>query len=192
MIYLPQSSRSNCLGADCTAGIYAALRMIEAEVPVSYMFHRNEEIGGLGSRWIANIQADWISRYSHVVSLDRRGTNDIITHQVGERTASDAFAGELADALDMAHKPAIGIFTDSANYAHLVPECTNISVGYYNEHTPDEHLDTLYLESLITKLCDVDWNSLGVYRYPRDTSDLYDEQAIDQEITPYDYPQRPR
>lgn len=161
---LPYNSRSNCLGADCTAGVYAALRMIEAGVAATFVFHRAEEIGGRGSDWLAGNYPEWVEQFDICLALDRRGTSDIITSQWGGPTASSDFAISLADALDMGHKPVAGVFTDSANYAHLIPECSNISVGYEYEHTDSECLDLAYLERLIPALCEVDWESLTVAR----------------------------
>jgi hypothetical protein len=155
---------SNCLGADDTAGIYAALRMIEAGVKATFVFHRQEEIGGRGSQWLADHYPKWIESFDVCLSLDRRGTTDIIVEQFGCRTASDLFAWDLADALNMEHSPAVGIFTDSANYSHLIPECSNVSIGYQSEHTVLETLDLGYLESVIERLCAVDWSALAVTR----------------------------
>ncbi len=159
-------SESNCLGADDTAGIYAALRMIEAGVPATFVFHRAEEIGGRGSSWLADHYADWLREFDICLALDRRGTQDIIIEQWRGETASVEFALSLADQLGMSHRPADGLFTDSANYARLIPECSNISVGYYNEHSRDERLDTVYLENLIQSLCNVDWDCVMVERDP--------------------------
>lgn len=161
---LPGKTISNCLGADDTAGVYAALRMIEAGVRATFIFHRAEEIGGQGSQWLADKYPEWIETFDICLSLDRWGTTDIITHQFGSRTASDIFAWDLADALGMEHAPAEGVFTDSANYAHLIPECSNVSIGYRNEHTQLEELDLAYLEEVITRLCGVDWASLTIAR----------------------------
>ncbi len=66
----------------------------------------------------------------------------------------------------MRHAPAEGIFTDSANYAHLIPESSNISVGYENEHTSAETLDSIYLERLIERLALVDWTGITIARDP--------------------------
>lgn len=67
----------------------------------------------------------------------------------------------------MTHKPsARGIFTDTANYTHLIPECTNVSVGYYHEHTKDEALDLDYLRELSEKVIEVDWEDLPTTREP--------------------------
>lgn len=163
---LPRNSLSNCLGADDTAGVYAALRMIEAKVPVTYVFHRSEEIGGRGSRYLSDNHTKWIEMFDVCLSLDRRGTQDIITHQLCERTASDAFARSLARELGMDHRPAEGVFTDSAYYSYLIPECSNLSIGYWNEHTPMETLDLNYLELVIKQLIAVEWSKVAVCRDP--------------------------
>jgi hypothetical protein len=157
-------TRSNCLGADDTAGIYAALRMIEAGSPCTFVFHRAEEIGGLGSDWLARNCPEWLAEFRHCVSLDRRGTSDVIEYQCIGRCCSLDFATALSGAIGLGHTPARGTFTDSANYVDLIPECTNLSVGYDHEHTARETLDTDYLERLIDRLCRVDWESLPVSR----------------------------
>lgn len=161
--------KSNCLGADDSAGIYAALRMIDAGVKTTFIFHRDEEIGGRGSSWLAKNYADWLRTFDHCIALDRRGTQDVITRQAWSRCCSNDFATALCDALSMGHKPSDeGIFTDSANYIGIIPECTNISVGYYNEHTANETLDTRYLEALIEKLISIDYSILPVVAWKDD------------------------
>lgn len=163
---------SNCLGADDTAGVYAALRMIQAGVPATFIFHREEEIGGLGSSWLARSYPDWFRQYDHCIALDRRGTSEIITRQAWARSASDEFATALATALDMGHAPSDkGVFTDSANYVGLVRECTNIAIGYQSEHTVFESLNLAYLEALITRLCSIDFAALPARDWYPDVAD---------------------
>ena len=72
----------------------------------------------------------------------------------------------LASALDMGHKPTSGTFADSANYADLIPECSDLSIGYQHEHSDSEYLNVRYLEQLIDRLCAVDWASLAIRRDP--------------------------
>lgn len=178
---LPARSKSNCLGADDTAGVYAALRMIEAGSPCSFVFHHDEEIGGRGSAWLAREYAAWLQESFDVcLSLDRRGTGDIITHQWAGRTASEAFSASLTAQLGMGHASAEGTFTDSANYAYLIAECSNLSVGYASEHTARETLDLAYLERLIKRLVKVDWTALDVKRdFTQEPEWLHAEDADD-------------
>jgi hypothetical protein len=165
IIQLSKNSQSNCLGADNTAGVYAALKMIRAGVPVSFVFHRAEECGGLGSAYFVQVFEEHIRKYDVCLSLDRRGYTDIITKQSLTQTASREFAESLANELQMGHLPSEnGIFTDSLNYSHIVRECSNLSVGYFNEHTSREYLDKDYLDRLIQKLIKVNWHNLKIAR----------------------------
>lgn len=176
----------NCLGTDDASGVWLALQMIAAKVPALYVFHRAEEIGGLGSEFIS-MKTPWlVDGIERCIALDRRGQSDIITHQMMGRCASNDFAEALGDLLYMGHKPcAFGTFTDSANYTDLIPECTNVSVGYGLEHTAREYQDTDYLLRLCDALCHVDLESLPSVRNPY-ASDKYDfsNDVLDVEFTP--------
>jgi hypothetical protein len=57
-----------------------------------------------------------------------------------------------------------GVFTDSANFTELIPECTNVSVGYFNEHTHDELQNITYLEKLAKACVSANWDKLVVKR----------------------------
>jgi hypothetical protein len=57
-----------------------------------------------------------------------------------------------------------GVFTDSANFIDVIPECTNVSVGYFNEHTHDELQNITYLERLAKACVAADWSKLTVKR----------------------------
>lgn len=143
-----------CLGADCGTGVWIMLQMIAADVPGTYIFHREEEIGGKGSGWIADNKDNWLSNYSSCIAFDRYGNNSIITHQGMERTCSDEFATELGSILAMGHRPDDGgSFTDSKNYCRIIPECTNLSVGYMHQHSNSEYQDLTYLLHLTDRLC---------------------------------------
>jgi hypothetical protein len=56
------------------------------------------------------------------------------------------------------------VFTDSANFTELIPECTNVSVGYFNEHTHDELQNITYLEKLAKACVSANWDKLVVKR----------------------------
>jgi hypothetical protein len=166
-VRLPNKSPSNCLGADCTAGIWLILRMIESGVPGVYAVFADEEIGGLGSAAFVRDNPDVTARLSAVISFDRKGYSEIITHQMGGRTASDAFAWSLAGILGMGHEPSQnGTFTDSAMFSHDVPECCNLSVGYFQQHTAEEAQDLDHLAQLAERLIRADWSRLVIQRDP--------------------------
>lgn len=168
--------RSDCLGADDTTGNWLMLAMIYANIPGYYIFHYGEEIGGIGSSYIADKTPEKLDGIDHAIAFDRMGTKDVIITQ-GQDCASIEFAAELCDALDMTGnkwKPADGVFTDTANYTHLVSECTNISVGYDDQHTHKETQLVRFAAKLRDKLLMVDWDSLNAYRKPVDPWADYD------------------
>jgi hypothetical protein len=65
------------------------------------------------------------------------------------------------------YKPdSTGSFTDSANYTGLIPECTNLSVGYESAHSTQESLDYFHLIGLRDSLLALDYSKLTVERTP--------------------------
>lgn len=158
-------SQASCLGADCTAGVWLMRRLILAGKPGLYIFHRSEESGGQGSKWIAKNTPELVTNIKAMIALDRRGYDSVITDQSTGNTASKRFAASLADQLGGCFKPdPTGLFTDSAFYSHLVPECTNVSVGYHDQHSANETLDHMFLDDLLLALLKLDYGKLEVAR----------------------------
>lgn len=161
-IVLTPGSTSACLGGDDTVGVYLCLSMIAAGRSGHYIFHRGEECGGVGSRALAASTPHLLAGSRYAIALDRAGTGDIVTSQCGRRCCSDVFAESLAQALaptfrhtDRYH-PAAGTYTDTHEYRHLIPECTNLSVGYTRAHSPTEVVDTRHVARLLHALCVLD------------------------------------
>ena len=172
---LSANSTSNCLGADCTTGIWLILEMIRNKIPGLYLIHSGEEIGCVGSKALVKRNPKWLSNLDAVISFDRKGTKDIITHQMDHRTCSDAFADSLSRALGMGHEPdPTGFFTDSNEYSYKVKECTNLSVGYYSQHSKAETQDLFYANNLLNALLTADWGSLVFARDPSVVEYAYD------------------
>ncbi len=166
-----------CLGADDGAGIWLMLQMIEAKVPGSYIFHRGEECGCIGSKAMALKQRTWLENFKAAVAFDRPKDFEVITHQLSRtRCASDAYGKALAQGLNDAgaacgHKleyvPSdAGVVTDTAQYRSVIPECVNIGVGYYNQHGADEYLDYDHLLRLRDAILKLDWEALPIERKP--------------------------
>lgn len=150
IIGLNQGKPGQCLGADDGCGIWLMMEMLDQGKPGLYVFHRAEEVGGQGSRWIAKNNPDLLKGINYAIAFDRKDLSSIITHQGGSRCCSDAFGLALGAALS--RTPGInmkldqtGSFTDTAVYVDVVPECTNVSVGYYNQHGPRETLDVMHM-----------------------------------------------
>ena len=173
-VVLPENSKSNCLGADCTTGIWLILHMIKHHVPGHYVIHAGEECGGVGSRAIVSQPPPWLLEVTHAISFDRKGYNSIITHQMGCRTCSDEFAAELSMAFSAASGGKVdfkidttGTFTDSEVYSDTISECTNISVGYMYQHSASEMQCLTHAEKMANILVTTKWDSIKSYRDPQ-------------------------
>lgn len=181
---------STILGADDKAGMVVLLNMIKNSIPGLYYFFIGEEVGCIGSGLLAKYWTNFhfSDRITKIISFDRRGTDSIITHQLYGRCCSDAFGKDLSNRLNAVGEfnfsnDRTGVYTDSAEFVDLIQECTNISVGYYNEHTVRETQDIDFLENLCKAVCEIDWESLVVERDPLDytkwddSDDFWDEKS---------------
>ena len=160
------------LGADDGAGVAILLHMIDHRIPGYYVFFQGEEKGGIGSSWLALNDQELAENFVRAITFDRKGTNSVITHQMCGRTCSDDFAYALSDQLNdlcgdfMFVPDDTGVYTDTAEFSGLIPECTNISVGYYSEHTPNEKLDMVHFQDLADAVLKIEWDKLPVVRDP--------------------------
>ncbi len=167
------------LGADDKAGTVIMMYMIHHKVPGLYYFFLAEEVGCQGSKKLA---AKWkenkelFGKINKVVAFDRKAYKSIITHQFG-RTCSDEFAKDLAkkyndlDTTFVYEADPTGLYTDSAQFKTFIPECTNISVGYYDQHTMQEKQDIEFLEKVCKASVKIDWDKLIIKRDPDKDND---------------------
>ena len=161
---------SSILGADDKAGVTIMLYMMAHNIPGLYYFFIGEERGGIGSSMLSSDfdSFDYLENIDKCISFDRRNTGSVITEQLGRVCCSNEFATALCDeynksGLNLSIDPG-GIYTDSASFIDEIPECTNISVGYNNEHTVNEYQDMTFLEKICEASLSVKWNDLPVGR----------------------------
>jgi len=166
------------LGADDKAGTTVMLYMMAKNIPGLYYFFIGEERGGIGSRALADVydEVDYLKDIKRCVSFDRRKTISVITSQAGGRCCSDDFGNALCEqynknGLNLKIDPT-GVFTDSASFIDDIPECTNVSVGYLNEHTGKEIQNMDYLIDLCKASVNVDWSNLPTIRTVKDRAAL--------------------
>jgi len=165
------------LGADNKAGVLALMYMIYNNVTGTYYFFAGEERGGIGSAQFSNKYDSLIQNYDRAIAFDRRSKGSIITHQMMGRCCSTRFAESLAKqfgngGVKMSDDPT-GTFTDTANFTKQISECTNISIGFDAEHTPNEHINIDYAYAVARAATQVDWEGLPADRDP--TSYLDDD-----------------
>ena len=174
------SDGTSILGADDKAGVSVLLYMMAHNIPGVYYFFVGEESGGIGSGKVAEA----IKRIPHLkgikkcISFDRRNYYSVITKQMYDDCCSDEFGEALCaelnkNGLKMGLDPT-GVFTDSANFIEMIPECTNVSVGYFNEHTMKEALNITFLKKLAEACIKVDWDGLPVSRQVEASEEMLD------------------
>ena len=177
------TDESTILGADDKSGTTVMLYLMANNVPGLYYFFIGEERGGIGSHALADVydEVEYLKEIKRCVSFDRRKTISVITAQAGGRCCSDEFGQALCDAynasgLNLKIDPT-GVYTDSASFIDHIPECTNVSVGYYNEHTGKEKQNMDYLIDLCKASVNVDWDKLPT------TRNLEDKIAVKQMVS---------
>ena len=175
------------LGADDGTGLYLMLHMINEGVPGYYLFTRGEEVGGQGANYIlSDTSENGLLQYlpeqiELIISYDRKGTDSIITEQMcGTCMGDDACALFAAALLDTTNRvlgwdrdgltefsgifvnDPTGSYTDSAAFFDLpnVKHVTNLSVGYYDQHTQRESQELGFVEHLLNVLVSMDWYNL--------------------------------
>ncbi len=161
---------TSILGADDKAGVTIMLYMMTNNIPGLYYFFMGEEKGGVGSRLLSNDfeNFDYLKSIKRCISFDRRRTGSVITSQYGRTCCSDEFGSALcreynSNGMKLSLDDT-GIFTDSASFMGDIPECTNISVGYDNEHTFTEIQNITFLDKIAKASVKVRWNKLPVVR----------------------------
>lgn len=166
------------LGGDDKAGVVIIIKMIEANIPGLYYFFRGEEgvtspTGTWGSRQALKSYRDKFKKYKKCIAFDRKGNNSIITSQMHNNSCSTDFLKELKTKFannGLEYKEdSTGMWCDSGVFMEIIPECTNISVGYKNEHTFSETQDIVHLEKLVEVCITINWDELPVKRNPKET-----------------------
>lgn len=161
------------LGADDGVGCALLMHMLHASVPGYYVFTQGEECGGIGAKHLAEEYPTLLAQFSRAIAFDRRGIDSVISHQGYGRCCSDVFAQAMADALNATDDGLMylpddtGVYTDTAEFTDIIPECTNISCGYLYEHSEREQLDIIHFDLLANAVLDIDWDGLPTDRDPK-------------------------
>jgi len=164
-------AKGSQLGADDGAGCAMLMHLLHSSVPGYYIFTQGEECGGIGAKHLAKDHADLLKQFDRAIAFDRRGIDSVITHQGYGRCCSDEFADALAEELNVDERLMYlpdngGIYTDTAEFTDVIPECTNISVGYNHEHSDKESLDIYHFMALADRVVQIKWDSLPTSRDP--------------------------
>lgn len=136
------------LGADDRAGIYAILEVIRNH-HCHVLFCGGEETGGIGSTLFSHdFKSGALPEFdvNYCIQLDRRGSNDAVYYD-GDNEEFEDFIE------DHGWKSAWGSFTDICNVCPALGVMgVNLSIGYQNEHTKKETLDTAVMNANIKRI----------------------------------------
>jgi len=167
------------LGGDDKAGVVILIKMIEARVPGLYLFFRGEEgvtspTGTWGSQQAIKTYKDNFKKYDRCIAFDRRDINSVISQQMYSECCSPSFVNALItdlknNGLNYKDDPT-GMWCDSGVFMEIIPECTNLSVGYDDEHTFKESQDIDHLEKLVEACIKINWETLPTERDPSKVS----------------------
>ena len=167
------------LGGDDKAGVVIMIKMMEANIPGLYYFFRGEEgvtspSGTWGSRQAIKTRKEFFKDYNKCIAFDRKKNTSIISQQMYSECCSSDFVDSLItefknNGLDYKDDPT-GMWCDSGVFMELIPECTNISAGYINEHTFDEEQNIDHLDKLVTACLNINWEKLPTKRDPNVSS----------------------
>jgi len=164
------SDGTTILGSDDKAGVVVLMYLINHKIPGTYYFFVGEERGRWGSENIFKEKPDFFKKFKRCVAFDRKSYGSVITNQMCQVTCSDNFANALIGELGKSNMKyridTTGSYTDSYSFVEMIPECTNLSNGGFDEHTHHERLDINFLERLCKAVVEVDWESLPSERDP--------------------------
>ena len=123
------------LGADDRAGIFSILYIIlNTNLRPSIIFTTDEEAGGIGAKKLVSQIHKPISPIKFMIELDRRGSKDCVFYD-GDNRDFVKYIEEFG------FDEAYGSFSD---ISIISPQWkilgVNLSVGYYEEHSQQEHL----------------------------------------------------
>ncbi len=122
-------------GYDDKVGIFLILKILQSSLKPHVIFCANEEVGSLGAeKLITDYPACPFDDCRFIIMLDRRGVVDCVFYDC-ENDDFEEYVEKFG------FKTAFGSFTDICT---LCPAWgmagVNLSVGYENEHTPNEKL----------------------------------------------------
>lgn len=169
------TDKTSVLGADDKAGMTVLFYLMQQQVPGFYLFVWGEERGRKGSiefnkHWdVADLG------FKRCVAFDRKGEDEIITKQAGRIGCSSEFTNALieafkAEGMTFRGSPN-GSYTDSFTFFDSIPECTNLAVGYVDQHSTSERQNLAFLEDVCYAAGRIDWEGLPTVQDTKERSD---------------------
>jgi len=188
--YIIRTDETTILGGDNKLGCCILISMIKDNIPGTYYFFIGEEpilSGGLYGSSEAleseNLRSfNFFKQFDRCIAFDRKGYGSIVVRQMGRMCCSPEFAKEIAKEFDIKgikwdSEKGFGYYTDTAVFMDVIPECTNISAGGFNEHFKTEWVNLNYTYNVYLAAKELDWESLPV---KRELEERFSEEEEDE------------
>lgn len=159
------------LGADDRAGVFAIIKILQAGYRPSICLTTDEEKGSIGAGIMVTDIPQCPFNLKYIIELDRRGKDDCVFYSCNNEGFID-------------YVETFGFLTNWGTFSDISYICptweiagVNLSVGYENEHSKAEFLDTEALYSTIQKvknmLKDSDKEETPCFEYIEDDFSWY-------------------
>ena len=157
------------LGADDRAGIYSILNIVESGYKPSILFLEDEEVGCIGAKWFITNKLAKSLKGNFFIELDRKGKDDVVYYDCINRDFSDYIES-------FGFKPQYGAYSDiSVICPSFDLAGVNLSIGYYDQHTPNETLNINEMENTIEKVKNI-LDQPNDIRYNYYTKEYYENE----------------
>lgn len=149
------------LGADDRAGVFLILKLLQSKIRPNIILTQGEESGGIGAQELIKVFPKNDFDLKFLIQLDRRNSNDCVFY-----SCSNIEFTKKIESYGFVEKS--GSFTD---ISFIAPAwgiaATNLSVGYVNEHTKQEHLYITDMMNTLNKVKRIfkDEETLPKYEY---------------------------
>lgn len=134
------------LGADDRAGVFAIIKILQSKLRPTVIFTTDEEKGCIGAEALIKAYPKAPTELKYIIQLDRRGTVDCVFYDCD----NEDFVKYVED---------FGFIEEFGSLSDISVLCpawgmagVNLSVGYENEHSELETLNTYALYNTIEKV----------------------------------------
>lgn len=149
------------LGADDRAGIYSIYRILKAGYRPTVILTTDEELGNQGAIALSVDVPSAPTSLKYLIELDRQGQNDCVFYDCENPDFSKYIES-------FGFKTARGTFSDISDICpYWGIAGVNLSIGYYNEHTPSETLHIRKMLDTIEKVQEMieDVDNISTFGY---------------------------
>lgn len=163
----PVTMRQTGVGGDDKCGVYCSLRCLDELPACKSVFFSDEETGCHGS---GACDLSFFTDCRFIVSADRRGNDDFVTHISGE-LSSKQFLTDVKPILKrFGFKHSTGAMADVMELRNrdIGISVANISAGYYNPHEDAEFVNLPDLENGLSLMLAMGKEMKAVYPFKRE------------------------